>query len=77
LRPSLKKPFAKRAGGVAQGGGPEFKPQCWKKKKKFRLKCTPRLVFFADKVIDLVVWPLSSFSVNHSTFKRSLGALFG
>jgi hypothetical protein len=52
-------------------------PSAGKKKKKFRLKCTPRLVFFADKVIDLVVWPLSSFSVNHSTFKRSLGALFG
>jgi hypothetical protein len=24
----------KRAGGVAQGVGPEFKPQYWKKKKK-------------------------------------------
>jgi hypothetical protein len=29
----LKKPFTKRAGGVAQGVGPKFKPQYWKKKK--------------------------------------------
>jgi hypothetical protein len=32
---SLKKPSLKRAGGVAQGVGSEFKPQyCQKKKKK-------------------------------------------
>jgi hypothetical protein len=30
----LKNPAQKRAGGVAQGGGPEFKPQYQKKKKK-------------------------------------------
>jgi hypothetical protein len=24
----------RRAGGVAEGAGPEFKPQCYKKKKK-------------------------------------------
>jgi hypothetical protein len=30
----LKKPFTKRAGGVAQGVGSEFKPQNRKKKKK-------------------------------------------
>jgi hypothetical protein len=29
-----KKPFSKRAGGVAQSEGPEFKPQYHKKKKK-------------------------------------------
>jgi hypothetical protein len=29
-----KKPFTKRAGRVAQGVGPEFKPQYCKKKKK-------------------------------------------
>jgi hypothetical protein len=29
--PILKKPFTKRAGGVAQGVGPEFKPQYCKK----------------------------------------------
>jgi hypothetical protein len=29
-----KKPFTKRAGGVAEGVGPEFKPQYCKKKKK-------------------------------------------
>jgi hypothetical protein len=28
----LKKPTQKRAGGVAQGVGFEFKPQYWKKK---------------------------------------------
>jgi lysozyme family protein len=30
----LKKPFTKRAGGVAQGVGLEFKPQYHKKEKK-------------------------------------------
>jgi hypothetical protein len=30
---SLKNSSQKRAGGVAQGVGPEFKPQYWKKKK--------------------------------------------
>jgi hypothetical protein len=28
----------KRVGGVAQGVGPEFKPQYWKKKKKEKKK---------------------------------------
>jgi hypothetical protein len=32
--PSSKKPFTKRAGGVTQGVGLEFKPQYRKKKKK-------------------------------------------
>jgi hypothetical protein len=35
VRPYLKKkknPIQKRAGEVAQGEGPEFKPQYWKKK---------------------------------------------
>jgi hypothetical protein len=31
---SQKYPSQKRAGGVAQGIGPEFKPQYWGKKKK-------------------------------------------
>jgi hypothetical protein len=35
MRPSLKKtPSQERAGGVAQGLGPEFKPQYHQKKKK-------------------------------------------
>jgi hypothetical protein len=34
VRPYLKKPFTKRAGSVAQGAGPEFKPQYHQKKKK-------------------------------------------
>jgi hypothetical protein len=29
-----KKPIARKAGGVAQGVGPDFKPQYCKKKKK-------------------------------------------
>jgi hypothetical protein len=32
--PMLKNPSQKRAGGVAQGEGPEFKPQYCQKKKK-------------------------------------------
>jgi hypothetical protein len=36
LRPYLKNTHHKknRAAGVAQGEGPEFKPQCYTKKKK-------------------------------------------
>jgi hypothetical protein len=35
----LKIPFTKkRADGVAQGVGPEFKPQYWEKKKKSNLQ---------------------------------------
>jgi hypothetical protein len=41
LRPYLKKkkknPLQKRAGGVAQGVGPEFKPSTDKKKKTKKL----------------------------------------
>jgi hypothetical protein len=36
--PILKKPSQKRAGGVAQGVDPEFKPQHHKKKKKSYLE---------------------------------------
>jgi hypothetical protein len=36
--PISKIPITKRAGGVAQGEGPEFKPQYHKKKKKFRFR---------------------------------------
>jgi hypothetical protein len=32
--PILKKPYTKRAGGVAQGESPEFKPQYHKQNKK-------------------------------------------
>jgi hypothetical protein len=34
--PILKKPITKRAGGVAQDVGPEFKPQCLERKKKLK-----------------------------------------
>jgi hypothetical protein len=36
MRPYIEKPFTqkKRVGGVAEGEGPEFKPQYHKKKKK-------------------------------------------
>jgi hypothetical protein len=41
-RPYLEKPIhKKRAGGVAQGEGPEFKSQYCKKKKKEKEKVTP------------------------------------
>jgi hypothetical protein len=39
MRPYLKKNLSqKRAGGVARGEGPEFKPQYHKKKKKRKKK---------------------------------------
>jgi hypothetical protein len=35
VRPYLEKILhRKRAGGMAQDVGPEFKPQCWEEKKK-------------------------------------------
>jgi hypothetical protein len=34
LDPVLKNPSQKRAGGMAEGVGPEFKPQYHQKKKK-------------------------------------------
>jgi hypothetical protein len=34
LSQKKKKPSQKKTGGVAQGGGPKFKPQYCKKKKK-------------------------------------------
>jgi hypothetical protein len=40
VRPYLENPSQKRAGGVAQGVGPEFKSQYYKKKKKERKKRT-------------------------------------
>jgi hypothetical protein len=37
MGPSSQKNFHKnRAGGVAQGEGPEFKPQYWKKRERER-----------------------------------------
>jgi hypothetical protein len=33
-RPSLQKPITKRAGGMTQGEGPEFKPQYQKKNQE-------------------------------------------
>jgi hypothetical protein len=42
-----KKTFTKRAGGVAQGVGPEFKPQyCKKKKKKSEVKLSGACLFY-------------------------------
>jgi hypothetical protein len=40
-----KKKSQKRAGGVAQGTGPEFKLQHCKKRKKKNLKLFPSLIF--------------------------------
>jgi hypothetical protein len=41
--PSQKNPTQKRTGGVAQGVGPEFKPQYRKKKKEFNFNVTTGL----------------------------------
>jgi hypothetical protein len=36
MRPYLEQHITKKAGGVAQGIVPEFKPQCHKRKKKIK-----------------------------------------
>jgi hypothetical protein len=47
VRPYLKNTHhKKRAGGVAQSVGPEFKPHYCKKKKQTPLDCTPKIVHF-------------------------------
>jgi hypothetical protein len=53
----LKKPITKIwAGGVPQGEGPEFKPQCCKKKKKIIWKCKkPRIAKQYREVSKLTV----------------------
>jgi hypothetical protein len=47
-KPCLEKPFTKknRAGGVAQGQSPEFKPQYKKKKKKSNYSRYPMALDF-------------------------------
>jgi hypothetical protein len=45
MRSYLKNPSQKRAGGVAQVVGPEFKPQYCKKKKK----CSEAVVIIGDQ----------------------------
>jgi hypothetical protein len=53
MRPYLKKPFTKkkkRAGGVAQGVGLEFKVQYHKKKKKFCGILAKKCVFQCDLI---------------------------
>jgi hypothetical protein len=42
--PISKEPITKRDDGVAQGIGPEFKPQYHKKKKKKRFNDSPKVI---------------------------------
>jgi hypothetical protein len=51
LDPISKIPITKRAGGVAQGEGPEFKPQYHEKKKKERKKRKKKKHYVNAKVI--------------------------
>jgi hypothetical protein len=44
VRPYLEKPFIKRAGGVAQGGGPKFKSQYKKNPKAKRARVVAHVV---------------------------------
>jgi hypothetical protein len=48
----LKNPSQKRAGGVAQGEAPEFKPQYCKKKKKKKMGALPFSVLEAGVPIQ-------------------------
>jgi hypothetical protein len=84
MRPYLKKkktPSQKRAGGVAQGVGPEFKSQYRKKKKRkksfsseggFLMPCA---CIFSDFVIictsrpNKTSWPKQQTFISHSPTK--------
>jgi hypothetical protein len=49
-----KKPITKKAAGVAQGVGPEFKPQYYKKKKKKKkIRCKHLVDFFLYKSYEI------------------------
>jgi hypothetical protein len=55
---SRKTPSPKRAGGVAQGEGPEFKPQYQKKEKVFHMPlfwnfCHPQLNFIIASYLQI------------------------
>jgi hypothetical protein len=49
--PILKNDSQKRAGGVAQGEGPEFKPQYWEKKKMEPIAATSEGKLLAEKLV--------------------------
>jgi hypothetical protein len=55
--PISKKPITKKAGGVAQGVSPEFKPQyCQKKRKEKKIKTHSLTSFFTfPKCCTLVI----------------------
>jgi hypothetical protein len=56
VRPYLKKNLhKKRAGGVAQGVGPEFKPQYWKKKVIFSAECFFSVNIFVRRLCLLIL----------------------
>jgi hypothetical protein len=57
MRPYLKKPFTKKDCGVAQGVGPELKPQYQKKKIVFEIFFFTKTAGkkFANKVDSIIV----------------------
>jgi hypothetical protein len=59
----LKKPITKRAGGMAQGVGPEFKPQYQEKKKKGK----------KGYLIKKELLPASSSTMFHFSFTAQEG----
>jgi hypothetical protein len=66
MRPYLKKnPSQKRAAGVAQGVGPEFKLQ-YRKKKKKKIDCTEKenIVMFLSLNMPIMVHLTALFRCN-------------
>jgi hypothetical protein len=60
VRPYLEKTLHKKAGGVAQGVGPEFKPHSnAKKKKKKKENVLGCYVFKKDLLQELVIIALA------------------
>jgi hypothetical protein len=56
-RPYQKTLHKNRAGGMADGEGPEFKPQ-YRKKKKMKFPDTPSCLFFlplSDQMLDIAL----------------------
>jgi hypothetical protein len=56
LSHSKKKPSQERAGGVAQGEGPEFKPQDRKKKSHWSVDITIKKMHLSPSMMNSVEW---------------------
>jgi hypothetical protein len=68
--PISKNPSQKRASGVAQGVGPEFKPQYWEKKIAGRWWLTPIVLATQEKEIRNIQVRSQPGQIDRETLSR-------